>query len=44
MRRLTIEPTLVDALVRDASGADALTLLAFTLGSFTNSAPMATSP
>jgi formylglycine-generating enzyme required for sulfatase activity len=31
VRRLTIEPALVDALVRDASGADALPLLAFTL-------------
>ena len=32
VRRLTIEPVLVRALVEDASGADALPLLAFTLG------------
>jgi formylglycine-generating enzyme required for sulfatase activity len=31
VRRLAIEPALVDALVRDAEGADALPLLAFTL-------------
>jgi formylglycine-generating enzyme required for sulfatase activity len=31
VRRLTIEPALVNGLVRDASGADALPLLAFTL-------------
>jgi formylglycine-generating enzyme required for sulfatase activity len=31
VRRLTIEPALVNALVRDASGADALPLLAFAL-------------
>ena len=31
VRRLAIEPALVDALVRDAQGADALPLLAFTL-------------
>ncbi len=31
VRRLTIEPALADALVRDAVGADALPLLAFTL-------------
>jgi hypothetical protein len=31
VRRLTIEPALVDALVREAEGGDALPLLAFTL-------------
>ena len=31
VRRLNIEPALVDALVRDSAGADALPLLAFTL-------------
>ncbi len=31
MRRLVIEPALAEALVRDAAGADALPLLAFTL-------------
>ncbi|HEY4973947.1 MAG TPA: SUMF1/EgtB/PvdO family nonheme iron enzyme, partial [Steroidobacteraceae bacterium] len=31
VRRLVVEPALVDALVRDAEGADALPLLAFTL-------------
>jgi formylglycine-generating enzyme required for sulfatase activity len=31
VRRLRIEPALVDALVKDATGADALPLLAFTL-------------
>jgi formylglycine-generating enzyme required for sulfatase activity len=31
VRRLAIEPALADALVRDAAGADALPLLAFTL-------------
>jgi formylglycine-generating enzyme required for sulfatase activity len=31
VRRLNIEPELVDALVRDSAGADALPLLAFTL-------------
>ncbi len=31
VRRLTVEPALVEALVRDAQGADALPLLAFTL-------------
>jgi hypothetical protein len=31
VRRLTVEPALVDQLVKDATGADALPVLAFTL-------------